>query len=905
MIDPNAEKEIRKLIELAGLKNHTGIRAVSQMALATQNTTLLQRVIRFLTSLAAAKNIEPHPFLPGPLLEELPPGDIPIGNLDSISSNEPLLIPLDYFTEHVMVTGTTGMGKSWVVKFMTLWLIERGANVWYFDTEQEYDDLALYLPPDKLWIFDVTKGNFKRNFLQPLPSESTSDVMSRNKDIWREMFLRDGSINLFGELLNDLYLNHADGWPTLSDFYERLPKLRYRLDSRRGQYMESLLNRATNLVQFMSHTYDVIEGYDLGELMSHSIVFRLAGLSADIQEFFVNELLASVADYRLKSNDVGLLIIVLDEAHRFFSLSKRIRMDLMEPIIYDLVRTFRKRNVGVIVSTQVPSELPASASANLGLRIVLRTIDGNCIRAIGDSMALNKEQREFLSELPERKAIVHYKGYPTAFLIEIPQLEFSQKISEAEIKERMAPVLASLRFVPARREGTASKSPGAGGAISRKRRTNTAEPAPPGFKHGFAVPGLVGFESNRSVSGTGDEPVSSMSWDEPRRFSGTESERTFLSKDKIDYLFEIANSPFEPQSRRDARLHLSGYKGDRLRSELQAEGLIRVHKLNTGKRGGLIVLLEPTEKAYEYLESIKANIKKPKGKGGFIHAFWQHHVAELFKGKAEVWIEDSRAGKLVDIGIRVNGKNVAIEIAMKSEEKELRNISKDLEFYDEVILLVEETKTYVNLRRKLDSIGNEVLDSVRVELLRSFINGENFRLSHILQPSPEASAELRLRAREGLSIRGKEQKGIKEEKKEKEIRPETETRNKWSERIWYCLKHLDDLTALNQSPLIRLKYIETLSKQKYKNEGLPKARALREVIELCTGRLIAGFEKETNSSKIAQYLRLAKKGLNNSQIARELGLTREHVSRFYRNKVIELVTQEFLSAVGHSNLASF
>lgn len=214
--------------------------------------------------------------------------------------------------------------------------------------------------------------------------------------------------------------------------------------------MESLLNRATNLVQFMSHTYDVVEGYDLGELMNHSIVFRLAGLSADIQEFFVNELLASVADYRLRSADVGLLIIILDEAHRFFSLSKRIRMDLMEPIIYDLVRTFRKRNVGVIVSTQVPSELPASASANLGLRIVLRTIDGNCIKAVGDSMALNKEQREYLPQLPERKAIVHYKGYPSAFLIEIPQLDFSQRISEADIRIRMTPVLQSLKWKPAR-----------------------------------------------------------------------------------------------------------------------------------------------------------------------------------------------------------------------------------------------------------------------------------------------------------------------------------------------------------------------------------------------------------------------------------------------------------------------
>jgi len=265
---------------------------------------------------------------------------------------------------------------------------------------------------------------------------------------------------------------------------------------------------------------------------------------------------------------------------------------------------------------------------------------------------------------------------------------------------------------------------------------------------------------------SGDEPVPSVHQDEPRRFPGTESERTWLTKEQTDYLYEIARSPFEPQSKRDARLHLSGYKGDRLRSELQAEGLIRIHKLNIGKRGGLITLLEPTQKAYEYLESIKAKIAKPKGKAGFIHVFWQHSVAELFKEKAEVWIEDSRGGKLVDVGMKMNGKNVAIEIALKGEEKELRNVARDLEFYDEVILLVEETKTYENLRSKVKDLGFD--GRVSVKLLRNFVNKfENNRLSHILQPSPEATAELRLRARDEVRGGLKKRRMSGEEKKEK------------------------------------------------------------------------------------------------------------------------------------------
>jgi hypothetical protein len=724
---------MRRLIELAGFKNHAGVRATAEMALATGNDALMRRMSRYFTSIAAARNAETHPFMPGPCPDELPLGDITIGNLDSDSGA--LMIPIQYFTEHAVVTGTTGMGKSWFVKSILLSLIEHGAHVWLPDTEDEYKDLALFLPPEKLWIFDISRGEFKRNCLQPLPGESIEDVIARNKDVWREMFLRDGSINMFSEIMHDLYRNHVDGFPTLVDFFECLPRYRYKLDSRRGQYMESLLNRTTNIVQSMSHTYDVIEGYDLGELMNRNIVFRLPGVSADIQEFFINELLAAVADYRLRCPDAGLLIVVLDEAHRFFSPGKRLRMDLAEPIIYDLMRTFRKRNAGVIISTQVPSELPASASANLGLRIVLRTIDGNCIKAVGDSMALDREQREYLPQLPERRAIVHYKGYPDPFMVEIPQLDFKRRISEAEIRQRMAPVFESLRW---------------------KARADRPTQA-------------------RVLNAQCDMPVMDSNDAKPASNNMTISTNSrWMTKQLMDYLIEIANFPFEPATKRDERLGLSGYKGDRHRTELEKRGMIRMHKINTGKRGGLITLLETTDKAYEYLESIEAKVTKPKGKGGFIHAFWQNKVADLLKDRAEVWIEDSRSGKLVDVGMKKDGKDIAIEIALNGEEKELVNVAKDSEFYDKIIILTEKQKTSDSLREKLDELGKGFGEKVEIKLLRSFLNeienndGDGNRLTHILTPSPEVIlCERELRARDELAIEDKRSAQI-EEKTNKE-----------------------------------------------------------------------------------------------------------------------------------------
>ncbi len=65
--------------------------------------------------------------------------------------------------------------------------------------------------------------------------------------------------------------------------------------------------------------------------------------------------------------------------------------------------------------------------------------------------------------------------------------------------------------------------------------------------------------------------------------------------------------------------------------------------------------------------------------------------------------------------------------------------------------------------------------------------------------------------------------------------------------------------------------LNSFVKEEHRNEDLPKARVLRDAVNLCIDRLIRELENEANSSKIvlmsiemAQYLKLVKKGLNNN-----------------------------------------
>jgi hypothetical protein len=121
----------------------------------------------------------------------------------------------------------------------------------------------------------------------------------------------------------------------------------------------------------------------------------------------------------------------------------------------------------------------------------------------------------------------------------------------------------------------------------------------------------------------------------------------------------------------------------------------------------------------------------------------------------------------------------------------------------------------------------------------------------------------------------------------------------WQARVWHALRHLDDRSILNQSPLARLTCIQRLADTKFKGNALVKGLALKHILIECVDRLVVELCKETGLIRTCQLLRLVEQGQSITSISRSLGLSREHVTRVYKKKAVELVTQEFLAIVGH------
>jgi hypothetical protein len=124
----------------------------------------------------------------------------------------------------------------------------------------------------------------------------------------------------------------------------------------------------------------------------------------------------------------------------------------------------------------------------------------------------------------------------------------------------------------------------------------------------------------------------------------------------------------------------------------------------------------------------------------------------------------------------------------------------------------------------------------------------------------------------------------------------------WQQRVEHALRHLGDRSVLNRSPLVRLPYVERLSIEKYSGRLLPRCLALHDILTTSVERVFNELSNEPGLTKACTYLKLVTCGANGREISEQLGLSREHISRVYRKKAIELVTEEFLSMVNNNEV---
>ena len=84
---------------------------------------------------------DPQAFGPGPertgRQDGIFAGEIVFGK----QARKKLLIPIDSFSEHTLVSGHSGSGKSFFIRMLIPQFVSKGISVWIFDSENEYRSL--------------------------------------------------------------------------------------------------------------------------------------------------------------------------------------------------------------------------------------------------------------------------------------------------------------------------------------------------------------------------------------------------------------------------------------------------------------------------------------------------------------------------------------------------------------------------------------------------------------------------------------------------------------------------------------------------------------------------------------------------------------------------------------------
>lgn len=582
---------------------------------------------------------------------------------------------IESIKRHWLVGGKTGGGKTTVILNALLQVL-RSPNppkILILERKQEYTEL-LSVAPD-MHVLDSKHLAF--NPLSP-PSGINlaqwigvfTECMVNYLDI-REAsssFIMDHALRLIENMQKE------GRYPTLGDLRNFIFQQPYKPFSKNGQQKETVLNRLNALLNSLPAMFDSTRQTSLEELVNNHCLILLHDITdSAIQSFIISLIISQVFLYRKIHHGLQESlesVIVLDEAATLFRRKDELKDHAS--FINDVVKTARGYGVGLIAASQVTTDLSHALLANTGTRMMVggfgRTEDVDVFLRL---RGCSPEQRQYvLTHSNVGKAFIADERWPHTI--------------ECNLHLPTVPDRMSFQMLQNRIENSA------------KALTTVTQPS-------------VSVESS-----------------EERQAPATVFEKEASPSIETQVLLHIYNHHFLRLKDRAKALDIPSAT---LRKEiiaLESAGYINIHKVHV-KIGAPRDLYELTPAG---LKEIGQPERKMKGKGSYLHKFYQAQVAEYFKARDfRVDIEGVAEGKNVDLIARKKGGEecVAIEIELNSKanpDHVIENVEKaaNCEFISQVLCLVPtemEKKAVKKCVTKSLYIGKPVL----VERLWKYLEG--------------------------------------------------------------------------------------------------------------------------------------------------------------------------------------
>lgn len=368
---------------------------------------------------------------------------------------ENIKVPLDKknLDKHMFITGVTGSGKTTTCQKILLdsklpFLVIEPAKTEYRILTEHYDDLLVFT------LGNDTVGPFRLNPFEFFPHESITSRVDMIKASIEAAFDMEAAIPQLIETAiyecykdygwnvannkNSIYGNKAFepgvyAFPTLDDLIlkvEDVVKAQGFDDRLKNDYIGSIRARLQGLlVGSKGLMLNTKRSIDFEDLLEHRVVLELEEIRSATEKslimgFVLTNLMEAIRARFLKKGICGHITLV-EEAHRLLSkyepgesLNKKHGVETFS----DMLAEIRKYGESLMIVDQIPNKLTSEVLKNTNTKIVHKLFAEDDKEAIGNTIVLEKEQKEFLSNLETGRAVVFSQGFNKAVQVQIDKL---------------------------------------------------------------------------------------------------------------------------------------------------------------------------------------------------------------------------------------------------------------------------------------------------------------------------------------------------------------------------------------------------------------------------------------------------------------------------------------------------
>jgi hypothetical protein len=667
-----AEELCRKLKPVLGKK----VDALWNVYLAESDADGRADVEHTLALLAAkhlGTNYEPDraPF-PPPAMAFASSGDLPLGNI-TYGKRElyPFALRSRRLTEHLLIAGRSGSGKTNLTFILMQGIMARGIKVLALDWKRGYRDLRQAHPDLQVYTIGRTVSPFRFNPLIPPPGCETHVWIKNIVDVIANSYLGgEGVISLLVAGLDHLYSETAKAkrWPTVQDLLVWLKTVKLKGRAAMWQASAERILLAMMYGEFAA-VLNTQDNRHVLDLLDHNVVLEMDGLSSSSDRVMFSEsLMLYLYRYRLAQGPRDQLtnVIILEEAHNLLLANQP---GSKESVLETSIRMIRQYGLGYVFVDQSASLLSKVAFANSYATIAMSQKLRADVMTMAGAMNLTDEQREALNTLAIGTAVVRLADeHPEPFLIKVPRCAITEgAVDDALIRQYMQ---------------TDSTGTGADAVPFPDPPAITVVPAPDKDLKNQENPHPPSPSQSGTSSSIIQKDQSSTNVPDPKILPPPEP----LSREEIRFLSDVATRPLSTTVSRYQRLHLSRRRGNAIRQSLQSAGLIDAVPIAT--RSGQVVLCELTDHGRAIAESQGID-PGPPPRAGLEHRYWVSRIAENFERQGyEVAIEHHIPGDgHVDLAASRASERLAIEVETGKSEipanlKKLRGAG-----FDRIILV--------------------------------------------------------------------------------------------------------------------------------------------------------------------------------------------------------------------------